>query len=79
MKLQELYKVRDMSIINSIVKLFPSEQGEDIRGIIKEGFKNGNEVWARDHLNTIFGEEEAAKMRNLLRETHLGGENPEPS
>lgn len=76
MKLQDVYTLRDMSIRNSIVahilKITRGDSSEDIEKIIDQCFKEGHEVWEREHLSAIFTEKEAAAMREILNRSLVG-------
>jgi hypothetical protein len=73
MKLGELYKVRDLSIRNSVLARLDPTERERFRMLLDAAFAEGDQAWRDDHLKTILGEEEAQKMQRLLAKGTLHG------
>jgi hypothetical protein len=86
MNLRDVYLVRDLSIRTSIVallnKLSDAERitettRDEIKRLIDQGFEDGDHVWSEEHLATLFGEKDAALMRELLRKGRIVGDRLE--
>jgi hypothetical protein len=66
MRLSSIYKSRDISIINSFLASLPENEREHARASLEKSFREGHATWSYRHLPAIFGEKEAASMRDLL-------------
>lgn len=73
MKLGELYKVRDLSIRDSILARLSPDERERLTRAIDDGFVEGNQIWHDEHLATILGPDEAQRMHKLLDKGTLRG------
>jgi hypothetical protein len=66
MRLSSVYRSRDISIINNILASLPENERESARISLEKRFREGHDTWRYRHLPAIFGETEAANMRELL-------------
>jgi hypothetical protein len=70
MNLAQTLSLRDRSIKNNLLILFPDGMKDQMRNKIDEAFREGNTAW-RDHLVTIFGENGAEKVTKRLEESEI--------
>jgi hypothetical protein len=73
MKLETVAQVRDLSIRNSILARIPLPQRDQFLRIVDEGFREGDEVFRRQHLVTIFGHREAERVLAILEQGSVDG------
>ena len=75
MRLEQLLRVRDLSVRSSILARLPDDRRAEMAALLDAAFSEGDAIWAQEHLPTILGKEQANRVLNVkIEPPGLGAE-----